>query len=74
MDHERGFRVGDVVTFRDRGVSREGRIVAVEQVGQRDRRGRSPGRWFTIRLSGSLFEDAEAPEHALGGIHAEVAR
>lgn len=57
--------IGDHVTFKDRGVTREGRIVATEDVGAGDMNGRSPGCWLTLRISGTLFEDIEVPESAL---------
>ena len=64
--HQRAYGIGDIVAFKDRGVSLEGRIVGAEQVGRADRNGRAPGKWFTVRVG--LFEDVNVPETALGSI------
>lgn len=65
--------IGDQVAFRDRGVTREGRVVVVETVERGNLRGRQPGRWFTLRITGTLFEDVEVHETALGSILGAVA-
>lgn len=70
---QRVFNIGDTVAFRDRGVSREGRVVAVEIVTAGDMNGRRPGRWFTVRIAGTLFEDTEVPESAVGSVLDAVA-
>ncbi len=73
MSQQRQYGIGDFVAFKDRGVTREGRVVAIENVTAGDLRGRRPGRWFTIRIAGTLFEDAEVPESELGSILDAVA-
>lgn len=65
--------IGDVVAFQERGISRVGRVVAIEDVANGDRGGRPAGRWFTIRIAGTSFEDIEVPENALGSILDAVA-
>lgn len=57
--------VGDRVAFTDRGCVRRGKIVGVEVVGERDRDGRRPGRWFVVRLDGSLFDTLDTHEDAI---------
>ena len=73
MSQRRQFGIGDHVTFRDKGVTREGRIVGTENVGRGDLRGRSAGRWVTLAIRGELFDHAEVPESALGSILESVA-
>ena len=68
MSQQRQYGIGDHCIFRDRGITTEGRIVAVEDVGRGDRNGRSPGRWVTLAVRGELFSSAEVPESALGSI------
>jgi hypothetical protein len=60
--------IGDYCTFRDKGTTREGRVVGIEQVDRGDMLGRSPGRWFKVRIAGTLFEDIEVHENALGSV------
>ena len=57
--------VGDRVAFTDRGCLRRGKVVGVEVVGEKDRDGRRPGRWFIVRLDGSLFDTADTHEDAV---------
>lgn len=70
---QRQYGIGDHCTFRDRGITREGRVVASEIVTAGDRDGRRPGRHLTLRIAGTLFEDVEVPESALGSILDAVA-
>ena len=58
--------IGDRITFKDRGTTREGRIVGAEFVADRDTRGRRPGRWFVVRCG--LFDDAEIHEASIGAV------
>lgn len=60
--------IGSRIAFQDRGVTREGRVVAVEVVPRGDRLGRTPGRWLTVRIGDSLFEDVDIPEAAVGAV------
>ncbi len=62
----REIQITATVVFSDRGVIRQGRVVGIEQVERGNLLGRSPGRWFTIRITGTLFEDIEVPETAFG--------
>lgn len=73
MSQRRQFGIGDHVTFRDKGVTREGRIVGTENVGRGDLRGRSAGRWVTLAPRDELFASVEVPESALGSILESVA-
>lgn len=65
---QRRFDIGDHCTFRDKGCTREGRVVGIEDVGRGDLRGRSAGRWVTLAIRGELFASVEVPESALGSI------
>ena len=58
--------IGDRITFKDRGATREGRIDGAESVADRDTRGRRPGRWFVVRCG--LFDDAEIHETSVGAV------
>ena len=58
--------IGDRITFKDRGTTREGRIVGAEFVADRDTRGRRPGRWFVVRCG--LFDDAEVHETSIEAV------
>lgn len=58
--------IGDTITFRDRGATRQGRVVGAETVSGRDYRGRRPGRWFVVRCE--LFEQLEVHADEIGAI------
>ena len=57
--------IGDRVAVKDRGCVRRGRVVGVEVVGEKDRDGRRPGRWYVVRIDGSLFDSLDTHEDAV---------
>lgn len=69
----RVYGIGDMVAFRGKHVTREGKIVGIEDVGRGDLRGRSAGRWFTIEIRGEAFAVIEVPESAVGSLLDAVA-